>query len=128
MSMFEQAARMKLRFAYKGQATVEDLWDLKVEALDGIYKSLRVQQKETSGESLLTPPSKNGALDLKVDLVKHIVGVKLQEKQARQDLAKRRARRNRISEILAQKQDEALMGKSEDELRQLLAEMEADGE
>jgi len=124
--MFEKAARMKLRFDYKGQATVEDLWDLTVEKLDGIYRKLRAEQKEASGESLLTPPSENEALNLKVDLVKHIVGVKLQEKSAKVDLAQKRARRRRIAEIYAQKQDQSLMNKTEEELAQLLAEMEAE--
>jgi len=126
--MFEKAARTKLRIAYKGQATVEDLWDLQVEELDGIYRRLRAEQKESAGESLLTPPSENGALNLKVDIVKRIVEVKLAEKAARLDRAKRRARRGRIAEILAQKQDQALMDKSEEELAQILAEMEAEDE
>jgi hypothetical protein len=126
MSMFEQAARMKLRVAYKGQATVEDLWDLKVEVLDGLYQKLRSQQKDASGESLLTPARKDKALDLKIEIIKHIVGVKLAEKAAQQKKADLRMRTRRISEILAKKQDEALQGKSEDELRQLLAQMEAE--
>jgi len=124
--MFEQAARMKLRFLYKGQTTVEDLWDLRVDALDGIYKQLRVQQKEASGESLLTPATTNSTLDLRVEIVKRIVSVKLAENQARLEKAKRRARRDRIAEIYVQKADEELKGKTKDELRQLLAEMEAE--
>jgi hypothetical protein len=124
--MFEKAARMKLRFEYKGVATVEDLWDLKVEELDGIYRKLRVQQKETSGESLLTPPAGNDDLNLRVDIVKRIVSVKQAETEARADRATKLMRRRRIADIIAQKQEQSLMDKSEEELGALLAEMEAE--
>lgn len=122
--MFEKATRQKLRFAFRGQSTIEDLWDLDAKSLDGIYQKLRAQQKEESGESLLTPARTNKELSLKVDIVKHIVTVKLEEEKTRKDRAKVRKRRRRVSEILAQKQDEALFGKSEEELQKLLKEME----
>lgn len=121
--MFEKAARMKLRFDYRGPATVEDLWDLSVENLDGIYQKLRVQQKESSQESLLNPPPATKELDLKVDIVKHIVGVKLEERALQLDRAKRRERKQRIAQVLADKQDQALQNMSEAELAQMLADM-----
>lgn len=41
--MFETAVRNKMRFPYKGQISVEDLWDLDVNALDGVFKTLNSQ-------------------------------------------------------------------------------------
>ena len=37
---FEIAIRNKYRFPYKGMITIEDLWDLSVTQLDGIFKTL----------------------------------------------------------------------------------------
>jgi hypothetical protein len=118
--MFERATRLKLRFPFKGPCTVEDLWDLSVTALDGIYKALRNAQKEMDGESLLSEKKENATLALQVDIVKHIVTVKQAEAEDKRRLVERKAQKERILEIIAQKQDESLKGKSVEELTALL--------
>ena len=45
--MFEIAVRSKMRFPFKGQIFVEDLWDLDVNALDSVFKSLNIKVKES---------------------------------------------------------------------------------
>lgn len=122
--LFEQAVRRKLRFSHKGSLTAEDLWDLKLEDLDGIYRKLRKEQDNREGESLLRPVKADKDLNLSVDVVKRVVEVKLQEKQARLERAEKRQRRDRLREVLAQKQDESLRSKSEEELAQLLSQLD----
>lgn len=119
--MFEEATRLKLRFPYKGPCTVEDLWDLNLTSLDGVYKALRKEQKADEGDSLLaTPEEDKTKLGLRIDIVKHVVGIKLAEQEARKMAKEKREQKQRIMEIIAQKQDEALAGKSIDELTKLL--------
>lgn len=116
--MFEQAVRMKLRFPYKGVCTVEDLWDLNLTNLDGLYKTLRIRQKGSEEESLLkTKTVEDEVLSLQIELVKYVVETKQAEAAAKRDDTARRAEKKRLSEILASKQEKALENLSEEELR-----------
>jgi len=117
--MFEKASRMKLRFAYKGQCSVEDLWDLSVEELDSIYQEMRKKQRESNTDSLLEKRDEGDRLlDLQVNIVKHIVQVKLAEAEARERAAENKLRREKIAAIMAEKQDEGLKNMSLEELQE----------
>ena len=123
--LFIMAIRQKFRFNFKGVATLEDLWDLNVRDLDTIFKSLNAQAKQAKEESLLAVKSKEDAvLEAKIEIVKHIVATKLAEAEHRRVLAENKEKKNRIAEILADKQDEELRGKSVEELQQMLNSME----
>lgn len=120
-NLFEQAVRIKARWAYKGSLSVEDLWDLAVGELDTIFQSHNAQLKLSQQESLLQKPNREDEiLSLKVEIVRHIVGVKLEEQEARLQAAENRAKRRRILDVLAQKQDEGLLSKTETELQEML--------
>lgn len=122
--MFEYAVRNKLRFPYKGNATVEDLWDLNVNALDDIYKTLNTQKKQADEESLLQTRSKEDkVLEVKINIVKHIVEVKLAESEAAAKARENKQEREKIMAIIADKQDEALHNMSIEELQQKLNQM-----
>lgn len=123
--LFIMATRQKFRFNFKGIATVEDLWDLNVRDLDTIFKALNAQAKQAKEESLLAVKSKEDAvLEAKIEIVKHIVKTKLEEAEQRRVRAENREKKNRIAEILADKQDEELRGKSVEELQKLYDSME----
>lgn len=123
MNVFEYATRRKVRFPFKGQISTEDLWDLSLENLDSIYKTLKAQVKAEQGESLLRKASPNDELlKVQVEVVTHIVGVKLMERELRQKDKERRERNARIKEIIAQKQDADLQSKSVEELEKMLDE------
>lgn len=123
--MFEKAVRQKVRFAYKGSLSVEDLWDLPLEGLDSIYQKLRAEQKEMETDSLLkTRKSGSALLELKVDIVKHIVSVKLDEQEERKVKRERAEEKKRILEIMARKQDAALESSSLEDLEKRLKELD----
>ena len=122
--MFEKATRMKLRWNYKGLCTVEDLWDLSLTALDSIYKNLNKTLKDKNEGSLLdTRTDVDRRLDLGIEIVKHVFVTKQEEAQKRKDAIDKKEKKNKIMGIIAQKQDEELIGKSVDDLNKLLEEL-----
>jgi hypothetical protein len=123
--MFERATREKMRFSFKGQISVEDLWDLSVEDLDSIFKTLNRQAKQVKEESLLQVKTKQDEeVDLKIEIVKYIVKVKLEEQEQKQKEKERKQQRQKILEILSMKENESLQNKSIDELKAMLNELE----
>lgn len=124
VNMFEVATRSKMRFPYKGQISVEDMWDLSLNALDSVFKALNAQMKQVKEESLLSTKSKaDETLELQIEIVKYIVSVKLDEKEAREKAAEKSVQRQKIMEIMAKKQDEALESASMEDLQKMLAEL-----
>ena len=122
-NMFEIAARNKFRFPFKGMISTEDLWDLSVESLDNVFKTLNSEMKKTKEESLLSTKSKDDeVLELKIEIVKHIVAVKQEEKEVREKKFLDRERNQKIMSIIAAKQDEQLRNMSVEELQKLLVE------
>lgn len=121
VDLFKVAVKKKYRFNFKGQLTVEDLWDLSVEDLDKIYKNLKSQQKNASEESLLdTVTKEDRELSNKIEIIKSIVTDKLAAAERAKKAAEKKAQNQRILEIMADKQDAALKEKSLEELQAML--------
>lgn len=90
-NLFEIATRNRYRFNYKGVMTVEDLWSLRVEDLDAIFKMLNRQKKTADEDSLLaTKSAEDQDLANKIDIDRYIVSVKLAEAAERVSAARRR--------------------------------------
>ena len=123
-NIFEYASRNKVRFPFKGMISVEDLWDLSLTNLDSIYKTLNKQVKQSEEESLLsTKASVDTELEVQIAIVKHIVSVKLSEKEAAEKASAKKAQKQKIMSIIATKQDEALQNSSIDDLKKMLDEL-----
>lgn len=124
-NIYKYAAKNAVRFFYRGVISVEDLFDLDVEALDSIYKNLKKEQKNANEESLINSKSSaDKELEIKIAIVTDIVKDKLEAEEKAKKAVERRERRQRILNIIDTKQNEALQNKSIDELTQLLAEDE----
>lgn len=125
VSIFEYATRNKLRFPFKGTISTEDLWDLSLDCLDSIYKTLNKQAKESEEDSLLSVKTEvDEKLEVQIAIIKHIVTVKYTEKEAREKEAEISARKQEILAIKASRSREALQNASDEELDQMLADLE----
>lgn len=119
--LFETATRKKYRFPFKGQISVEDLWDLSPKDLDSIFKVLNAEVKKEKEESLLSSRSATDVvLDTKIEIVKHIVAVKLKEATEAKNAKETKEKKQRLMELLADKQDEELRSKSAAELQAMI--------
>ena len=115
--MYKQAAQLGLRFPFRGLSSVEDLFHLNLDDLDDLYIRLKKQERDTTGIGGLLDEgdSKDATLALQLDIVKDVFATKKAAIEARQSAAERSARKQRILEIIANKQDAELEGKSLDE-------------
>jgi hypothetical protein len=115
--MFEKAARLKLRFPYKGNISTEDLWDLSANDLDAVYTAINHTLKAVKDEGLLKKKdSRTEEMELQLAIVKRVYDVKTEEAQQKVAEKERREKKRRIEELIAKKQDTELEGKSLEEL------------
>jgi hypothetical protein len=119
--MFEQACRLKLRFNYRGIISTEDLWDFNVKSLDEIYKDLNSKNKTRKEESLLDIKELDDEiLDLQINIIKHIVKTKLEEKDAFEKSRSNAERSQKILKIIAEKKDKELYDMPIEELEKMV--------
>ena len=124
INIFEAASKNKYRYPYKGMITTEDLWDLTSAQLDIVYKALNKGVSEAQVSSLMHKVTEVDAELLnKIEIVKYIFNAKEAEAEARNNDAAKHAKKQRILDILAQKQEDALQRMPEDELKKMLDEL-----
>lgn len=131
--MFQQAARLKLRFITPvGNLTVEDLWDLPLTttkankaSLDDVARSLHLQLQSNADISFVnTSPKTDQTVQLSFDIVKHIIDVRLAENAAEAAKKANKDRKQHLLGILAQKENESLSQLSLEELRAAINALE----
>lgn len=131
MSMFEKASRLKLRFdTNKGQLTVDDLWDLPLTSqtgkanLDDVARSLHRQLKNDDNVSFVeTNRRSDETIQLKFDIVRHIIDVRLAEMKAASEARTIAQQKQMIMELIADKKVESLKSLSVEELENKLKEI-----
>ena len=123
--LFINATRNNYQFPFRGMINVIDLWDLSLTNLDSVFKTLNAEAKKSEEESLLNTKSKEDEeISNKIEIVKYIVGVKLDEKKKREDAKKNAEMRQRLLEIKAKRQDAALENMSDEDLDKAIAELD----
>ena len=68
-------------------------------------------------------PAKD-SLELKLEILKHIIAVKLKDAEDRRNAAERATERQKLLDILAEKQDGALKELSVEDIQKRLAELQ----
>lgn len=130
--LFLTATREAWRFpSVKGQLSVEQLWQLPLINnrdkfdLDGVAKLVNADVKQQSEESFVTPTKTDNTPRLKLDLVRYIIQVKLDERTATANALAKAEERKKIMDILDRKTDAALEATSVEDLKARLKQLEA---
>ena len=128
MNIFEQAARRAIRFeSAKGDLSVEQLWNLPLQSrnqfdLDTVAKTVNRQLNAVTEESFVSVrenPAKE-TLSLKLEIVKHIISVKLQEAEEARNRANKASEKEKLLRLLDEKQNEALRALTPEEIQERL--------
>ena len=125
LNIFERAAKTRLRVVTsQGNLSTESLWRLELEKLNVIAISLRDDVKSLAGESFIEEDSQpDPKLELAFEVVKHIIKVKLEERKEASARKERAAKKAKLLELIARKQDENLEGLSIAELTKQFDEL-----
>lgn len=127
--LFIKATRKHYKFKSNvGLLNVEDLWDLDLNNksnldLDTIAKTLNKEIKTNEEESFVaTKSTKNSDLEAKLEIVKYIIKVKLEEAETRKNAADKKRQKDELFEAYTRAKNKELDSKSPE---QILAMIEA---
>ena len=127
-NLFEIATRQRYRFQTPiGTVTTEDLWTLPLTdhdaSLDNIAIALAKEIREKEQDSFVTPKASNVHRANKLELVKHVIKVLMQERDDRVSAAARAQEKQKILQILEEKKDDSLKNLSIKELEKRAASL-----
>lgn len=136
VNLFERATRLKIRFnSPQGQLSVEDLWDTPLTAtnaaranLNDIAKGLYTQLKDSEEVNFVPTAGKQDDLERRLlqtmfDIVKHIIDVKVAERDARLQEQNKAAAKQKLYEALEAAERREVGAKSPEEIRKMIADL-----
>lgn len=122
-NIFEIAVREKYTYNFRGLIKTEDLYDLKLTDLDTIYKGLKSDLAQLGEDSLIDSVDTEAkeTINNKIEIVKAVVDYKREVKKNLEEAKSKAETKRRLKDLIAQKKNEELEGKSLDELEAMLA-------
>ncbi|WP_316196673.1 hypothetical protein [Bradyrhizobium sp. SZCCHNS3053] len=125
--LFLKASRIKLRFdTNSGPLAAEDLWDLPISSerktnLADIAMKVKARLDLVSGLSFVKQPTKqiDPTDQLRFDILRFIIETKQDENAAAATARDNAAKKQRLLQLIAEKEDDSLKGKSVEELKAL---------
>ncbi len=125
MSIFKEAAKLKLRFKAKGNMSVEDLFDLPLTSKEGvslndIAKEIYKNIKEDSGVDFVGEVIETDRIEeLKLQIVKEIIKDKKDDIKRKEESEVKKSHNANIDKLIAAKEAEALSNLSIEDLKAL---------
>ena len=123
MSIYKRATKKKLRIQTSvGMLSIEQLWDLPLEALDTLAVSLEKAYKESGSKSFLnkTKAVKDADLKLTFDIVLDVLETKQKDAAKSMKAADTKAHNQKILGLIAKKKEGEMEEMSVEELEAML--------
>lgn len=125
-NLFEEASRQKVRFTTPvGELTVEQLWDLPLQSkrgldLDTVAKACNAGLKAVTEESFVATSTnpKKSEFQLKLDIAKHIIAVKIAENAEKESKAAKQTEKQKLLAALENRKEAELSGLSKEEIEE----------
>lgn len=126
--LFEKSTRGKYRFnssCVGGTLTTEDLWDLPLEhkngpCLDDVAVLLHREIETRGTESFVKQTRRSPRLENKFAIVKHIISVRMEEAKDAAESVLRKAKKDRLLLLYADKEYSEDAGKSKEEILEMI--------
>ena len=125
-TIFERASKQQLRFqSTKGNLSTEELWDLSLQSLDSLARGVNKQLKEANEESFISTKTKsNTELELKLDILKHIIADKIADQEAKKVKAERAQELEMLQNLLAKNKTKELKALSSEDILKRIADLQ----
>lgn len=125
--MFEKALKEGYRYtSSKGLITTEDLWNLPLKSSNGfclnsVAKAISASMKEIESEDFVSGTTKsNSLLEARMEIVKHIIKVKLEDRELANSA---KERKDRKEYLLSLKKDKELAVDNEKSIEEIEKEL-----
>ncbi len=127
VDLFEICIRRKYRFpSPQGIVDAEDLFSVGLESLNDTAKTLHKQLSDSTELNFIDADKQpNVELTQKLDIVKRIIKIRLDEKRAAEEAMQLKQKEKQLLELLHSKQQAKLGELTEDEIKQQLEEIQA---
>lgn len=127
--LFERASRAAIRFSSPvGDLTTEQLWALPLTSskganLDIVARTVNRELKSLTEESFVTlkPDPRKADLELRLDIIKRVIEVKLAEKAAADKRAENAERKRKLLAALASKEEAGLASMTKEQIEAEIA-------
>lgn len=130
MDIFERASRTQLRFSSSvGDLTTEQLWCLPLTAkgekvdLDKLARATHKELKERDEVSFVDtkPDPRKTELELRLEILKHVIESKLADKAAAEKAAQTAERKRKLMAALASREEADLSGMTREQIEAEIA-------
>jgi len=127
MNIFEQASKLNLTFQCDfvngGVVSTNDLWTFNESQLNKLYIFHKGKERQLNVDSLIGT-NNDPVLALRLEIIQHIFSAKKVEAEMRNNKAAIKAKKQRLTELLAEKQDIKMKELSAEELQKMIKELE----